>query len=120
MIDEKALEAAIERYPVALQEACDAGKVASHRMKFAVRAAILAYEAAKAQTLALLVTPDRGRRVEHPMAAKPASEPVAGLIGIRTVTGATYEVGLHFDTLDNSELFLNSIRDLSAPSKDGG
>lgn len=78
MIDEKALEAAVERYPVALQEACDAGKVASHRMKFAVRAAILAYEATKAQNLALLVTPDRGRRVEYPMAAKPVAEPVAG------------------------------------------
>lgn len=75
------------------------------------RAAITAYEAAKAQALALLVTPDRGRRVEHPMPAKPAAEPVAGCkAGDRVVINAA--VGYASPSASCA---------LSAPaSKDGG
>ena len=68
-IDEKGLVAAIARYPIALQEACDAGKIASHRMKFAVRAAITAYEAAKTAEGAVALTADDQRLLDKALTA---------------------------------------------------
>lgn len=52
MIDEKGLEAARRRYPVALQEACDLGKFPEHRMRYAVKEAITAYLSASAEPVA--------------------------------------------------------------------
>lgn len=84
MIDEKMVEAAaiaLGRIDgIELPWIADKAGAYWHDYKVRAELAITAYEAAKAQTLALLVTPDRGRRVEqeHPMAAKPVAEPVAG------------------------------------------
>lgn len=84
MIDEKLVEAAaiaLGRIDgIELPWIADKAGAYWHDYKVRAELAITAYEAAKAQTLALLVTPDRGRRVEHTVPAKPVAEPVAGCL----------------------------------------